>query len=252
MKVKKYLIIPVIAMTLMTGCTNKTFDKAMSEGKLAIASKEYEKAEGMFSLAIEEKQDDKEANALYSQIQKLIEAMKLKEEDKLEEVLVLCDDIEKIESESEAIKKEANILKEECNTELKQIEEEKKTVETSLVEAEELINNGKYSDAKTKVSELIDKIKDKENLSSHVEKANTLIETCDKKIAEEKKKQESISKNNKNQSNKVEVNKAENNNSEQEYDPAEDPSTVAYEYRYGCHNCGQLGHAMRECPNWEE
>ena len=27
MKIKKYLIIPVLAMTLMTGCGNKTFDK---------------------------------------------------------------------------------------------------------------------------------------------------------------------------------------------------------------------------------
>ena len=197
MKIKKYLIIPVLSMTLMTGCGNKTFDKAMEEGKLAIASKEYEKAEGMFNLAIEEKKDDKEANALYNQIQKLIEAMKLKEEGKLEEVVVLCDDIEKIESKSEAIKKEANILKEECNTELKQIEEVKKAVETSLVE--------------------------------------------------ENKNQESSSKNNKNQTNKV-----EDNSSEMEYDPAEDPSTVAYEYRYGCHHCGELGHAMRECSNWED
>ena len=61
-------------MTLMTRGENKIFDKAMEEGKLAIASKEYEKAEGMFSLAIEE-------------------------------VVALCNHIENIESESETIKK---------------------------------------------------------------------------------------------------------------------------------------------------
>lgn len=124
MKIKKYLIIPVLAMTLMTGCGNKTFDKAMEEGKLAIANKEYEKAEGMFNLAIEENKDDKEANALYNQIQKLIQAMKLKEDGNIEEVIALCEDIEKIESESEGIKKEANILKDECNAELSKIEED--------------------------------------------------------------------------------------------------------------------------------
>ena len=176
MKIKKYLIIPVLSMILMTGCGNKAFDKAMDEGKLAIASKEYEKAEGMFSLAIEEKKGDKEANALYNQIQKLIEAMKLKEEGKLEEAIALCDDIDKIESESEFIKKEANIL----------------AVETSLVEAETLINNGKYSDAKNKIVKLLDIIENNDNLISQIEKANILIETCDSKIEEEKKKQEAI------------------------------------------------------------
>ena len=176
MKIKKYLIIPLLSMILMTGCGNKAFDKAMEEGKLAVASKQYEKAEGMFSLAIEEKKGDKEANALYNQIQKLIEAMKLKEEGKLEEAIALCDDIEKIESESEVIKKEANIL----------------AAETSLVEAEALMNNGKYSDAKNKLLKLIDKIKNNDNLISQAEKANILIETCDSKIEEEKKKQEAI------------------------------------------------------------
>lgn len=247
MSMKKCLVIPILSMALLTGCGNKTFDKAMKEGKLAMASKEYEKAEGMFSLAIEEKKEDKEANALYDQIQKLIESMKLKEEGKIEEVVVICDDIEKIESESDIVKKEAKILKEECNKELEMNEEEQKMVEQSLIEAEELINNGKYSDAKSKVSELIAIVENKSTLSSQIEKANTLIKTCDKKIDEEKKKQEAINK-----SNKEESSKEQNSSNESEYDPAEDPSTVAYEYRYGCHNCGQLGHAMRECPNWED
>ena len=61
-------------MTLMTRGENKILDKAMEEGKLAIASKEYEKAGGMVSLAIEE-------------------------------VVALCNHIENIESKSETIKK---------------------------------------------------------------------------------------------------------------------------------------------------
>ncbi|MEG1142151.1 MAG: hypothetical protein RSE41_06880, partial [Clostridia bacterium] len=150
-------------------------------------------------------------------------------------------------SESDIVKKEAKILKEECNKELEKNEEEQKMVEKILTEAEELINKGKYSDARSKVSELIDTMGNKTTLSSQIEKANTLIETCDKKINEEKKKQESINK-----SNKDESSKEENSSNESEYDPAEDPATVAYEYRYGCNNCAQLGHAMRECPNWEE
>lgn len=155
MEMKQLVAIILISIIMLTGCGNKTFDKAMEKGKLAVDSKEYEKAEGMFSLAIEEKKDNKEANALYNQIQKIIEAMKLKEDGNIEEVIGICEDIEKIESELEAIKKEAKILKEECNKELKQNKEEQKKVENSLIDSEELIDNGKYSDTKNKVSEFI-------------------------------------------------------------------------------------------------
>ena len=145
MKIKKYLIIPVLAVTLMTGCGNKTFDKAMEEGKLAVANKEYEKAEGMFSLAVEEDNDDKEANALYHQIQKLIEAIQLKEDGNIEEVIALCEDIEVIESESEGIKKEANILKDECNAELSKTENNIENKVTENQVKQEGIQNKKES-----------------------------------------------------------------------------------------------------------
>lgn len=155
MGMKQLVAIILISMIMLTGCGNKAFDEVMEEGKLAIDSKEYEKAEGMFSLAIEEKRDNKEANALYKQIQKIIEAMQLKEDGNIEEVIGICEDIEKIESELQAIKKEAKILKEECSKELKQNEEAQKKLENSLINSGELIDNGKYSHTKSKVSELI-------------------------------------------------------------------------------------------------
>ncbi len=49
---------------MLTGCTNSTFNKSMEEGKLALASKEYEKASGLFSLAIEEKENSKEKDEI--------------------------------------------------------------------------------------------------------------------------------------------------------------------------------------------
>lgn len=114
MKVKKYAVIPLLCAVLLTGCTNKTFDKSMEEGKLAIASGEYEKAENMFSLALEEKKDDKEASALCSQTEKLIQTIKLKDEENYEEAISLCDEIIKIESELDLIKKKAKEIKSEC------------------------------------------------------------------------------------------------------------------------------------------
>lgn len=114
MKVKKYAVIPLLCAVLLTGCTNKTFDKSMEEGKLAIASGEYEKAENMFSLALEEKKNDKEASALYSQTEKLIQTIKLKDEENYEEAVSLCDEILNIESELDLIKKKAKEIKSEC------------------------------------------------------------------------------------------------------------------------------------------
>ena len=187
---KKYLSVLLLCITLLTGCTNKTFDKAMEEGKLAVTNKTYEKAEGMFSLAVEENSNDKEANALHNQIQKLIEAIKLKEDGNIEETIKLCNDIEKIESESEIVKKESNILKEECNNKLEAVEKDTKLVEKELIEAEGLINNGKYNDAKAKLSEIINTYDGKSNLSSQIEKANNLISMCDSKKKEEESKNE--------------------------------------------------------------
>ena len=152
---KQVIAIILISIIMLTGCGNRNFDKAMEEGKLAIDSKEYAKAEDMFSLAIEEKKDNKEANALYKQIQKIIEAVKLKDDGKIEEAIGKCEDIEKIESESEAIKKEAKILKEEYNKEFKQNEKETQKIEHSLTNPEEVIDNTKNNDTKSKVSESI-------------------------------------------------------------------------------------------------
>ena len=53
---------------------------------------------------------------------------------------------ESISIEEKKDNKEAKILKEECNKELKQNEEEQKKVENSLIDSEEVINNGKYID----------------------------------------------------------------------------------------------------------
>ena len=60
---KKYLIILVLATTLIIGCGNNTYNKAIEEGKFAVANQEYEKSQAMFELAIKEKNNDKEANA---------------------------------------------------------------------------------------------------------------------------------------------------------------------------------------------
>lgn len=123
-------ILPLaISILLLVGCSNSTFEKSVEEAKLAIASQEYEKAEGLFNLALEEKKDDKEIKALQEQTKKIVEAKKFKEEKEYGKAISLCEDIEKIPSESDIVTSQAKKLKEELiklkNNESK--EEENKT-----------------------------------------------------------------------------------------------------------------------------
>lgn len=148
MKVKKYAIIPLLCAVLLTGCTNKTFEKSMEEGKLAIASGEYEKAENMFSLALEEKKDDKEANALYSQTEKLIQTIKLKDEENYEEAISLCDEIIKIDSELDLIKKKVKEIKSECEELLSNNSEVEESADLDVEKAEAPIEENKEEEIK--------------------------------------------------------------------------------------------------------
>lgn len=123
-------ILPLaISILLLVGCSNSTFEKSVEEAKLAIASQEYEKAEGLFNLALEEKKDDKEIKALQEQTKKIVEAKKFEEEKEYGKAILLCEDIEKIPSESDIVTSQAKKLKEELiklkNNEYK--EEENKT-----------------------------------------------------------------------------------------------------------------------------
>lgn len=107
-------ILPLaVSILLLVGCSNSTFEKSVEEAKLAIASQEYEKAEGLFNLALEEKKDDKEIKALQEQTKKLVEAKKLQEEKQYSEAISLCEDVQQISSESDVVTSQAEKLKEE-------------------------------------------------------------------------------------------------------------------------------------------
>lgn len=107
-------ILPLaISILLLVGCSNSTFDKSVEEAKLAIASQEYEKAEGLFNLALEEKNTD-EIKSLYEQTQKIVEAKKFEKEQKYSEAISLCEELEKIPSESDIVISQAKKIKEEA------------------------------------------------------------------------------------------------------------------------------------------
>ena len=112
----KFIIIGFIAILLISGCNSKskeentTFNKAISEGKLAIANKEYEKAEGMFELAKSENQNDKEAQNLYEQTVIILEIQELLENGMIDEANIKLEELNKIDSDIDIIKKDAKEL----------------------------------------------------------------------------------------------------------------------------------------------
>lgn len=49
----------LLIATLLFGCSNETFDKAVEQGKLALANKEYTNANASFEIALKEKRTRK-------------------------------------------------------------------------------------------------------------------------------------------------------------------------------------------------
>lgn len=58
---------------LLVGCTNAMYDKAMEQGKLALANGEFQKALGSFELAKDEKPSDDTANQYYEDVNAFLE-----------------------------------------------------------------------------------------------------------------------------------------------------------------------------------
>ena len=112
----KHIIIVLLSILLLVGCSNsETYEKAIEEGKLSIVSGNYETAEKMFSLAIEENKNDKEAKGLYEQTKKLIQLNELYEENEIEKSLKICEEILNIKTDSNVVKEEAKKIQEEIN-----------------------------------------------------------------------------------------------------------------------------------------
>ncbi|MGL5315705.1 MAG: lysozyme inhibitor LprI family protein [Peptostreptococcaceae bacterium] len=135
----KKILLLALSVLLLVGCSNSTFEKSVEEAKLAIASQEYEKAEGLFNLALEEKSNDKEIKSLFEQTQKLVEAKKLEQNKQYNEVVLLCEEIEKIPSKSDVVISQAKKIKEEA-VKLKDSEVEEKKEEVVEKQDNEVVN----------------------------------------------------------------------------------------------------------------
>lgn len=181
---RKLLTVIGLTFLMLAGCSNGDFDKAMDEGKTALTNKEYKNALSSFERALDEKKDDSDATVLVEQTKVMIEAVKLKEETKVEESIKSFGKVENMKNGNNTLIKQAK----EERTALIAILEQKKKYEEQLVKSEELISKKNYAEAKEMLNKVVSETKDNKNLEEYNKKALGLIT----KIGEEEKTAKSV------------------------------------------------------------
>lgn len=163
----------VIGLTflMLAGCSNGNFDKAMDEGKTALTNKEYKNALSSFEKALDEKKDDSDAKVLVEQTKVMIEAVKLKEETKVEKSIKSFEKVENMKNGNATLVKQAK----EERTALLAILEQKKKYSEQLTKSEELISKKNYAEAKEILNKLVVETKGNKNLEEYNKKAVELV-----------------------------------------------------------------------------
>ncbi|BAR81914.1 uncharacterized protein KNN_01064 [Bacillus thuringiensis serovar tolworthi] len=189
----KRLILGIIILFLMVGCSNETYKKAMDQGKLALASKEYDTAVASFELALEEKKDDKEAKVLKDQTTKMISSIKEKSSGNIEQAIGLFQEVEKMKDGSAILQSQAKEQKDS----LIEHKELKGQYIGQLEKAEKLKNDKKYEEAKGIVNKIVNDTGQNQQFISENQRAEELNKQIDGLLtqqAEVKKKEADIGK----------------------------------------------------------
>ncbi|HDR7633965.1 hypothetical protein ACQVQY_17440 [Bacillus mycoides] len=172
---RKLLTVIGLTFLMLAGCSNGDFDKAMDEGKTALTNKEYKNALSSFERALDEKKDDSDATVLVEQTKVMIEAVKLKEETKVEESIKSFGKVENMKNGNNTLIKQAK----EERTALVAILEQKKKYEEQLAKSEELISKKNYAEAKEMLNKVVSETKDNKNLEEYNKTALGLITKID-------------------------------------------------------------------------
>ncbi|MDA1633332.1 hypothetical protein [Bacillus cereus] len=168
---RKLLTVIGLTFLMLAGCSNGNFEKEMDAGKTALTNKEYKNALSSFERALDEKKDDSDAKMLVEQTQIMMEAVKLKEETKVEESIKSFEKVENMKDGNNTLIKQA---KEERAALLVVLEQKKKYSE-QLTKSEELLSKKNYAEAKEIVNKLVAETKGNKNLEEYNKKAVGLV-----------------------------------------------------------------------------
>ncbi len=191
----------LLIATLLFGCSNETFDKAVEQGKLALANKEYTNANASFEIALKEKKDE-EVQTLQKQASKMEKALIAKEKLDIDNAIKLFDQVSTMKDGLETVKNEAKKEKET----LTQYKDKRENYNKELQTAQDLLSEKKFDESKViltkvqqettsdkmfteqnqKVTEQLEKLEKEKNAAVEEEKR----QEEQKKAAEQKKQQQ--------------------------------------------------------------
>jgi hypothetical protein len=147
------MVFSAIVMFLV-GCSSKTdelYQDSIQKGLDAIAEDDFSKAQGLFEVALEAKEDDVKAKAYSNQVQLILEADDLVKQNKINEGVQALDKSIEVKEGSKVIASKSEDKKET----LLLFQENEKKYNTLLTDAKNLNQSGDFSKSNEKLDELL-------------------------------------------------------------------------------------------------
>lgn len=157
------------------GYDEDEYNDYMKEAKSNIIKEDYDKAKEYLNLALESKENDREASNLLEQLEIFIKVQNLCKNGQEYDSIKWINKMDLIDTESDVLNNKVEVYKDQCIM----------CVEDSIAATNEYMNVGNYTGLETDLQELIDEIKDVEFLQSQVETCKSILENCKLEIAKE-------------------------------------------------------------------
>lgn len=179
----------LLIATLLFGCSNETFDKAVEQGKLALANKEYTNANASFEIALKEKKDE-EVQTLQKQASKMEKALIAKEKLDIDNAIKLFDQVSTMKDGLETVKNEAKKEKET----LTQYKDKRENYNKELQTAQDLLSEKKFDESKVILTKVQQETTSDKMFTEQNQKVTEQLEKLEKEknaaVEEEKRKEE--------------------------------------------------------------
>ncbi|GAA0862209.1 hypothetical protein [Paraclostridium tenue] len=161
------IILTLILLVIsLVGCENSQSKKAIEQGKMEMANKEYDKALASFKIALDKESSNEEAKRLTTLIDNYKKANDEFEKGNIDEANKIMNQIDE-ETIEDSIKNDIDNLKAKINQHDK--------IDKEIVHIKELIKEKKYDEAKKSIKEIdIDKLNKKDK--NEINELNDTIE----------------------------------------------------------------------------